>query len=94
VICSAGGHVYNLRSNPPGRPGLCDVDGSELVRRADDDEATVRARMEQQLAPLADVVDHFASRGVLVRVDGTQSIDRVAVNLLAALRATPQPGRA
>jgi adenylate kinase len=85
VICRAGGHVYNLRSNPPGRPGLCDVDGSELVRRADDDEATVRARMEQQLAPLAEVVDHFRARGVLGTVDGTQSIDRVAVSLLEAL---------
>jgi adenylate kinase len=85
VICSAGGHVYNLRSNPPGTPGVCDVDGSELVRRADDDEATVRARMEQQLAPLEEVVDHFRARGVLAEVDGTQSIDRVAVSLITAL---------
>jgi adenylate kinase len=92
VICKAGGHVYNLKSNPPGRPGLCDVDGSELVRRADDDEATVRARMEQQLAPLEEVAEHFRAGDVLQKVDGTQSIDRVAVGLLTALRAAPGEG--
>ena len=49
----ADGHVYNLASNPPQVAGVCDLDGSELVQRADDDEATVRARMDQQIPPLA-----------------------------------------
>jgi len=44
-ICTANGHVYNLVSNPPRDDARCDLDGSELVQRADDEEATVRARM-------------------------------------------------
>jgi adenylate kinase len=51
-ICVANGHVYNLVSNPPAADGLCDLDGSELVQRADDEESTVRARMVQQVPPL------------------------------------------
>jgi adenylate kinase len=85
VICRAGGHVYNLHSNPPRQPGVCDIDGSELVRRVDDAEATVRARMVQQLGPLAEVADHYRSRGVLTAIDGTQSIERVAADLVRAL---------
>jgi adenylate kinase len=85
VICRAGGHVYNLHSNPPRQPGVCDIDGSELVRRVDDAEATVRARMVQQLGPLAEVADHYRSRGVLTAIDGTQSIERVAADLVSAL---------
>lgn len=85
VICRAGGHVYNLRSNPPRVAGVCDVDGSELVRRADDAEETVRARMVQQLEPLGEVADHYRQDGILVTVDGTQSIDGVAADLLIAL---------
>ena len=87
VICEARGHVYNLASNPPASPGVCDVDGSELVRRADDAEATVRARMEQQLEPLREVTDHYRRRGVLMPVDGLQPIGRVTVDLLHALAA-------
>src|SRR4029079_1989474 len=37
-ICTANGHVYNLASNPPRRPGICDVDGSDLIQRPDDHE--------------------------------------------------------
>jgi adenylate kinase len=94
VICRDGGHVYNLRSNPPRRPGVCDIDGSELVRRADDAEETVRARMLQQLGPLNEVADHYRERGILSTVDGTQSIEGVAADLLAAVgSAAPAAGR-
>jgi adenylate kinase len=95
VICRDGGHVYNLRSKPPRAPGVCDIDGSELVRRADDAEETVRARMVQQLGPLEEVVDHYRALGNLATVDGTQSIEGVADDLFAALgvEAPPATGR-
>jgi adenylate kinase len=87
LICKAAGHVYNERSKPPRVAGVCDVDGSELVHRADDAEETVRARMLQQLGPLEDVADHYRGLGVLVPVDGTRPIDDVAAALHAATGA-------
>ena len=91
LICRAGGHVYNEWFRPPRVWGVCDIDGSELVHRADDAEATVRARMEQQLGPLHDVADYYRARGVLTPVNGLQSIEDVASSLLEALgwQATP-----
>ena len=86
LVCRAGGHVYNERTNPPRIAGVCDFDGSELGHRADDDEATVRARMEQQLGPLREVADHYRARGILTPIDGTSSIGAVAAALLGALR--------
>jgi adenylate kinase len=89
-ICTANGHVYNLLSNPPATPGVCDLDGSELVQRADDEESTVRARMAQQLPPLAEVVDHYRSAGILETVDGRQSIDDVSRDVIAAADRAPE----
>jgi adenylate kinase len=83
-ICTANGHVYNLLSNPPQVDGVCDLDGSELVQRPDDEEATVRRRMEQQIPPLMDVVDHYRSAGILATVDGRQPIDGVSHDVIAA----------
>ncbi len=88
-ICTANGHVYNLASNPPETAGVCDLDGSPIVQRADDEEATVRARMQQQVPPLLDVVDHYRSRGVLRSVDGRGDIDAVGHDVLAALGLAP-----
>lgn len=93
LICKAGGHVYNEWFKPPREWGVCDVDGSELSHRADDAEATVRARMEQQLGPLHDVADHYRALGILTPVDGTRSIEEVAASLLEAVGAPPAPAR-
>jgi adenylate kinase len=88
-ICTANGHVYNLRSNPPEVDNLCDLDGSELVQRPDDDEVTVRARMKEQIPPLLEVVDHYRKAGVLQTVDGREPISDVSERLLRALETTP-----
>jgi len=84
-ICAANGHVYNVATNPPQRPGLCDIDGSELIQRPDDAEATVRARMAQQVPPLEEVADYYRAAGILRTVDGCQPIDEVSQALIAEL---------
>jgi adenylate kinase len=84
-ICTANGHVYNLVSNPPRVEGICDLDGSELGQRADDEEATVRARMAQQVPSLLEVVEYYREAGVLTTVDGQQEIDTVTDALVVAL---------
>jgi len=92
LICKAGGHVYNEWFKPPRVWGVCDIDGSELVHRADDAEATVRARMEQQLGPLNEVADYYRDRGILSPVDGLRPIEDVTAALLDALgRPASQP---
>lgn len=91
LICRAGGHVYNEWFKPPRVWGVCDVDGSELMHRADDAEATVRARMEQQLGPLRDVADHYDARGILTPVNGLQRIEDVTASLLEALGWSAAP---
>jgi len=84
-ICAANGHVYNVASNPPAVPGVCDLDGSELVQREDDREETVRARMAQQIPPLLEVVDHYRATRVLRTVDGLLPIAEVTARLLVEL---------
>ena len=90
-ICTANGHVYNLASNPPREPGVCDLDGSPIVQRPDDQEATVRARMREQIPPLLEVVEHYRKGGVLQTVDGREPIIDVSRIVLSALD-DPLPG--
>jgi adenylate kinase len=84
-ICRAAGHPYHEVSSPPHAEGVCDLDGSELYQRTDDQPATIRARMDQQLGALAQVIDHYRTSGVLRTVDGLQSIDAVSAALDAQL---------
>jgi adenylate kinase len=63
--CSVCGKIYNVVFDPPKADAACDLDGGELVQRADDNEETVRNRIavyEQQTAPL---VGYYSDKGVL-----------------------------
>jgi adenylate kinase len=84
-ICRAAGHPYHEVSSPPHVAGVCDLDGSELYQRADDQPATIRARMDQQLGALAEVIEHYRTSGVLRTVDGLQPIDGVSSDIDAML---------
>jgi adenylate kinase len=83
--CRAAGHIYHEKNNPPKVPGKCDVDGSELYQREDDKPETVTRRIQvynQQTAPL---IEYYKQRGLLVEINGTQEIDDVSSQLLAAV---------
>jgi len=84
-VCKANGHLFHATDGPPKVPGVCDYDGSELFQRDDDRPETVRARLEQQLPPMFDVVDYYRETGVLLTVDGEQEFDQVKESLLRAL---------
>ncbi len=85
-ICQgAEQHVYHETLRPPARPGICDVDGSELHQRPDDRPETIRTRLELQLPPMYEVVDHYADSGVLVAVPGEQQVEQVTKSLLHAI---------
>jgi adenylate kinase len=86
-ICTANGHVYNLASNPPLVAGVCDLDGSPIAQRPDDHEATVRARMREQIPPLLEVVRHYRDRGVLQAVDGREPIAGVSRDVVSTIDA-------
>ncbi len=88
-LCEAAGHTYHETAYPPRVPGVCDICGSRLIQRDDDRPDVVRARLEQQLGALADVVDHYRSAGVLHTVDGRRPIAAVTNDLLDSIDPVP-----
>jgi adenylate kinase len=86
-VCRAAGHPYHETSSPPRVPGVCDLDGSELYQRTDDQPDTIRNRMAQQLGALAEVIEHYRSARCLSTVDGLQGIGEVASAIDTALAA-------
>lgn len=90
-VCRAAGHPYHDISSPPRVAGLCDLDGSELYQRTDDRPETIRARLDQQLGALDEVLAHYRESGVLRAVDGLRPIDEVAAGVAAAAGAAAGP---
>jgi adenylate kinase len=85
-ICTADDqHVYHVLARPPRVEGVCDIDGAELYVRPDDSLETVQSRLDTQLPPMYEVIDHYTDRGVLYPVRGDADADTVTADLLHAL---------
>lgn len=85
-MCKAQGHIYHAEFKPPKRPGVCDVDGSELYQREDDMADTVRNRIRIYFEQTAPMVQHYRDVGLLVEIDGEQHIEQVTDSMLNAIR--------
>lgn len=84
--CPVCGRVYHVLFNPPEEPGICDVDGAELYQREDDTEETQRHRIEVYFEQTTPLLDYYRDQGVLVEIDGEQSIEAVYEDLLQAIQ--------
>ncbi|MEN6434963.1 MAG: adenylate kinase [Anaerolineaceae bacterium] len=83
--CRAQGHVFHEINNPPKTAGVCDYDGSELYQREDDKAETVKRRIDVYIQQTSPLLDYYKNAGLLVEVDGTQAIEKVTTDLLAAI---------
>jgi len=75
--CSKTGQVLNIYFSPPAELEACRKAGGELLQRDDDNETTIRNRLqvyERQTAPL---IDYYQKRGLLKKVEATGEVDDV-----------------
>jgi len=84
-ICRAHQHPYNLVTNPPRLPGICDIDGSELYQRSDDTEEAVRRRLEIFFNETIKLLDYYDAHGKVREVNADQPISTVTWAILQAL---------
>ena len=84
-VCRSCGHIYSVDA-PPKNGWICDVDGGEVVQRADDTVEAVRKRLDLYAAETLPLVPFYAERGLLVEVDGLGSTDEVFARLLDAVQ--------
>jgi adenylate kinase len=76
---------YHLLYKKPIKEGICDICGSELVQRSDDNETSVSKRLEVFHHNTAPVIDYYRKRGMVLDIDGTQTIDKVKTSIETAL---------
>ena len=75
--CSKTGQVLNIYFSPAAELEACRKAGGELVQRDDDNETTIRNRLqvyERQTAPL---IDYYQKRGLLKKVEATGDVNDV-----------------
>jgi adenylate kinase len=91
----ASGRTYHVKFNPPKVEGFDDLTGEPLVQRPDDQEETVRKRLEVYSAQTRPLVDYYSSWArnepnvapQYRAISGTGSVDEITARAFAALAA-------
>jgi len=84
-ICKDCGATYHIANIPSKVEGICDKCGGELYQRADDEEATVRNRLEVYEKQTKPLVDYYENRGLYRRINGNQEVSKVCQDMISAL---------
>ncbi|MGA1822161.1 MAG: adenylate kinase [Thermoplasmatota archaeon] len=85
-MCPCGA-TYHVEFNPPEKKDVCDQCGGDLYQREDDREETIRQRIgvyREQTEPL---IDYYAGKDILRRVDGNRRIDEISKEIIQILDA-------
>jgi adenylate kinase len=86
-LCSKCGANYHIVNMPPKKQGVCDKCGSELYQRKDDNEETIKKRLEVYNSQTKELIDYYKAQGILEEVSGDLEAGVVYSELTEILNA-------
>eukprot|EP00051_Salpingoeca_urceolata_P026637 m.477998 g.477998 ORF g.477998 m.477998 type:complete len:225 (+) comp21008_c0_seq1:58-732(+) len=87
LIHKASGRTYHTEFKPPKKAGHDDVTGEPLIRRSDDTEEKLKARLVAYHNQTVPVSKYYAKKGVHYSIDAAQSPASVWAGVQAAFNA-------
>ena len=84
-VCTSCGKTYHVTSNPSSKGDVCEVCGTKLTIRADDDPTVVRSRLEVYHSTTEPLKGFYQAKGVLVTANGADKVDDTTKRTFEAL---------
>ncbi|MFE1952593.1 MULTISPECIES: adenylate kinase [Streptomyces] len=78
-------HVFHVEYKQPKTEGVCDVCGGELYQRDDDQEETVRKRLEVYHTQTEPIIGYYQAQGLVKTISALGKVDEVTAKAMEAL---------
>ncbi|MFO8058806.1 MAG: adenylate kinase [bacterium] len=85
--CENCGTMYHVKFNPPKKEGVCDKCGGKLYQRDDDNEETIKNRLQVYHDQTSPLKDYYANKGLVREIEGVGDINKIKEAVLAALES-------
>ena len=84
-VCDDCGENYHVEFDQPEEEGVCDECGGELIQRDDDNEESVKNRLDVFDEETQPVIEYYEDREEFVEIDGEGTPDEVWSEIRAAV---------
>ncbi|MCM8770943.1 MAG: adenylate kinase [Candidatus Omnitrophica bacterium] len=81
-ICSQCQAIYHIQNMPPKIEGICDKCQGRLYQRSDDQEETIKRRLEVYLKETATLIDYYKRQGKLYYINADRQAEGVIEDIL------------
>lgn len=86
-VCVDCGATYHVKYDPPKVEGVCDKCGGDVIQRSDDQEETVKKRIEVNKEKTTKLADYYQNKGILHEIKSVGGIDKVQQKLINVIEA-------
>jgi adenylate kinase len=85
-ICERCGALYHVYYNPPHKENICDRCGGKLITRDDDNEETVKNRIEVYEKNTAPLIDFYKKQSKLYTINGVGKVEQIFEEIKSVLK--------
>ncbi|MCD6223364.1 MAG: adenylate kinase [Deltaproteobacteria bacterium] len=85
-ICGRCGALYHVYYNPPHKENICDRCGGKLIMRDDDNEETVKNRIEVYKKNTAPLIDFYKKQNKLYTINGVGKVEQIFEEIKSVLK--------
>lgn len=83
--CPKCGEIYNVYFRPSKVEGICDLDGTELKYRSDDNPESVLKRFDEYKTATAPLIEYYRESGRLIEIDGEGQVEEIFEKLRSVI---------
>jgi adenylate kinase len=80
-VCPKCGASYNIVSMKPKKEGICDICGSPLIQRKDDNVESLKVRLANYYKSTQPLLDYYEKTGLLHSFDGMDGAEKLKKEL-------------
>lgn len=84
--CKDCGEIYNIYSKPTKVEGVCDRCGGELTQRKDDNEESLKVRLDEYSNNTEPVIYYYEKKNMVSHINADASMDEIWSSVKEALK--------
>ncbi len=81
-VCRKCGATFHVKNRPPKQVGVCDFCHGELYQRPDDNETTIKTRMEVYLSSTLPILEYYKAQGIIKTLDSDKESEGLQAGLI------------